>query len=112
MPVPNADSSFEVNAKGGSVAGLLFGPLPSVVGTGLKIVWRVTGSGDLKVTSERPDGSSGKLTFGPEPHGSSNFDRSGAEWGTGFLFDAAGCWHIDVVRGEVRARVPIEVRPS
>jgi hypothetical protein len=58
----------------------------------------MTGDGDLSVTYFAPDGRPGVLTFGPEAHGGSNYDRPGSEWGTGFLFDAAGCWHIHLAR--------------
>jgi hypothetical protein len=112
MPVLDRESSFQADARNGSIAALVFGELPAQVGTQLKVVWRVTGSGALTVTSERPDGTAAALAFGPEAHEGSTFHRPGDEWGTGFLFDAAGCWHIDVSRGQVSARVPIEVRPG
>ena len=66
----------------------------------VKIVWRMTGRGNLKVTSLRPDGSTGELAFGPEPHLSSSFARPGDEWGTGFKFDQIGCWHLKLDRAE------------
>jgi hypothetical protein len=112
MPVLASDSSFQADATGGSVAALVFGELPPRAGTPLKVVWRVTGTGDLHVTALRPDGTSAPLDFGPEIHGGSTFHRPGDEWGTGFLFDAPGCWHLEVSRGEVSARVPIEVLPG
>jgi hypothetical protein len=86
-----------------------FGFWPPRADSELKIVWRVTGRGDLAVTAERPDGSTGSLTFGPQAYGASNFSRPGDEWGTGFRFDVLGCWHIEVRRGDVHARVPIRV---
>jgi hypothetical protein len=109
MPTLADDESFQADADGGSVAALVFGTLPPDVGSQLKIVWRVTGTGPLDVVATRPDGSSSALTFGPEEHGGSTFHRPGDEWGTGFLFDTAGCWLIHVRRGDVTARVPIEV---
>jgi hypothetical protein len=82
------------------VYGLLFmshaGPVRA--GDQLKIAWRMTGQGDLSVTSTSPSNRPGTLTFGPEPHGGSTYDRPGDEWGTGFLFDEAGCWHIHLQR--------------
>jgi hypothetical protein len=109
MPVLDADSAFQAAATGGSVAALVFEELPATIGRTLKIVWRVTGSGDLHVDVTRPDGSPATLSFGPEPHGASTFQRPGQEWGTGFVPDTTGCWRIDVRRGEVRALVSIEV---
>ena len=64
----------------------------------MKIVWRMTGEGDLSVTYESPEGVPAELTFGPEPHGGSSYHRPGDEWGTGFLFDEPGCWHIHFER--------------
>ena len=109
MPVLAEDQSFQADADGGSVNALVFGPLPPTVGSELKIVWRVTGSGQLTVIARRPDGTEAPLIFGPEPHAGSTFDRPGQEWGTGFRFDMPGCWTIEVRRGAVNARVPIEV---
>jgi hypothetical protein len=110
-PTLDGENSFKAAATGGEVNALVFGPLPPQSGTDLKVVWRVTGGGDLSVTAERPDGSESDLTFGPEPHGSSNFSRPGDEWGTGFRFDEPGCWRLTVQRGAVLARVMIEVLP-
>ena len=108
-PVLDEDGAFQAEASGGEVNALVFGPLPPRSGSELKIVWRVTGAGDLAVRAERPDGSAGVLTFGPEAHPASNFDRPGDEWGTGFLFDAPGCWHLDVRREALHARVAVLV---
>jgi hypothetical protein len=108
-PTLDKESSFEAVATGGEVNALVFGALPPRAGSELKIVWRVTGDGDLTVSAERPDGSAGVLSFGPEFHPWSNFSRPGDEWGTGFLFDVPGCWELDVRRGDVHAQVMIEV---
>jgi hypothetical protein len=99
----------EVPADGGEVTGLLWDELPAEVGTDLKIVWRVTGTGELAVRSVRPDGSAGELAFGPEPHVGSNFEAPGAEWGTGFRFDVPGCWRIELSRDDVTAQLAIPV---
>ena len=99
----------EVPAEGGSVTGLLWDELPAEVGTDLKIVWRVTGTGELTVGSVRPDGSAGELAFGPEPHGSSSFEAPGDEWGTGFRFDVPGCWRIELRRDDVTAAFSLPV---
>ena len=45
-----------------------------------------------------PASSPARLTFGPEPHGGSTFDRPGDEWGTGFRFDQSGCRRIGLRR--------------
>ena len=109
MPELSADAVIEAPARGGQVAGLVFGDLPARAGEELKIVWRVTGRGELEVASRRPDGSRADLVFGPRRHESSSFDRPGDEWGTGFAFDVPGCWRIELRRADVRAEVPVQV---
>jgi hypothetical protein len=98
-------------ATDATIYGLLFptSPLPIRTGDELKIVWRMTGHGDLSVTYESPDGDPASLTFGPEAHGGSSYDRPGDEWGTGFKFDEPGCWHIHLERTEGVGDVWIEV---
>ena len=87
-------------ATDATVYGLLFlkhSP-PIRDGEEVKIVWRMTGKGDLSVTSQAPSKRAGVLTFGPEAHAGSTYQRPGDEWGTGFLFDEPGCWHIHLKR--------------
>ena len=101
-PITESDDSFpEVQgiAQDATIFGLLFPTQPPPIPTGeLKVVWRMTGEGDLTVTYESPDGKPGELTFGPEAHSGSSYTRPGEEWGTGFLFDEPGCWHIHLKR--------------
>jgi len=63
-----------------------------------KIVWRMTGSGPLRLSTVGPGGVVGKLAWGPEAHGGSNYDRPGDEWGAGYRFPAAGCWRLHAER--------------
>jgi hypothetical protein len=98
-----SETSFpEVQGTGidASVYGLVFlsHALPIRDGEEVKIVWRMTGDGDLTVTYEAPNARPGVLTFGPTPHPTSTYNRAGDEWGTGFLFDQPGCWHIHLQR--------------
>jgi hypothetical protein len=87
------------DASDATVYGLMFTHRPPIrVGDEVKIVWRMTGQGDLAVRFVDPSGRERPLVFGPEPHGSSNYDRPGDEWGTGFLFDRVGCWQIHLER--------------
>ena len=98
-------------SRNASVWGLAIGSgsVPPRVGDELKIVWRVTGSGPLRVTFTGPDDAKTPLVFGPERHSASSYKRPGAEWGTGFRFTRAGCWHIRLARtnasGDVWLRV-------
>lgn len=79
------------------------------VGTDVKIVWRMTGDGDLNVQLLDPDGVPGELSWGPISHLSSNYERPGDEWGTGFVFDKPGCWEMRVSRDTTTATVWVNV---
>jgi hypothetical protein len=82
--------------------------LPS--GEELKIVWRATGDGKITIDAEGPNGIRLASLFGPEPHGGSNWDRPGEEWGTGWLFPEPGCWTFHIQRGgEATATLTISV---
>ena len=96
-----------------SIYGLVMSTHPGQVRAGdeVKIVWRMTGQGGLAVESFGPDGRPGVLTFGPEPHTGSNYDRPGDEWGTGFRFDTVGCWHVHLQRSVGSGDVWLAVAP-
>ncbi len=96
-----------------TIYGLLFTSHPGPVRAGeeLKIVWRMTGEGDLSVSYFAPDGRPGVLTFGPEAHSGSSYQRPGDEWGTGFSFDAAGCWRIHLERSVGSGDVWLAIAP-
>jgi hypothetical protein len=84
--------------------------VPPRAGEQLKIVWRMTGTGPLRVTVAAPDGSRQPLVFGPERHsGGSSFDRPGDEWGTGIRFDTVGCRHIHLARIDASGDVWLDV---
>ncbi len=100
-------------ASNATVYGLVMPPHPGIrAGDEVKIVWRMTGEGDLSVNYRSPTNRAGVLTFGPEPHGGSTYDRPGSEWGTGFLFDEPGCWRIHLERTVGQGDVWISVAPA
>lgn len=70
------------------------------VGKEIKIVVRMTGSGDLAVEADGPDGQHARPTWGPEPHGGSSFDRPGEEWGVGLDLPSPGCWLVEFQRSD------------
>jgi hypothetical protein len=110
----DAANVVHLRARHGGVWGLALGParMPLEIGNDLKIVWRVTGSGPLRVRFVDPNGRHRALTFGPEPHtGTSTFDHPGDEWGTGFHFDEPGCWQIRLARRGVAVTVRLTVSP-
>lgn len=75
----------------------------------VKIVWRSTGEGPFAVEANGPGTETIDPVWGPDPHGGSNWDRPGEEWGTGWLFPAIGCWTFDVSRGDQVAQMVAEV---
>ncbi|MFG1942255.1 hypothetical protein [Nonomuraea sp. NPDC048826] len=77
--------------------GLLFAEVPFKAGAEVKIVWRMTGDGPLKVSATGPGGKRAKLVW-LEDHGGSNWQRPGYEWGTGWVFPAPGCWKVELSR--------------
>ncbi len=82
---------------------------PVRVNEQVKIVWRITGTGELGLTSIAPDGSRQPLQWGPDLHVSSTFRRPGQEWGAGYLFTQPGCWDLHAVRGNATADVWVSV---
>jgi hypothetical protein len=82
---------------------------PLRVNEDVKIVWRITGSGDVAMTSVDPAGHTHALEWGPDLHSSSNYDRPGQEWGAGYLFTQPGCWRLHAVRGSATADVWVQV---
>ena len=63
-----------------------------------KVVFRMTGSGELSIRAVGPTGQQLSPQWGPEGHGGSNWQRPGDEWGTGWVFPAPGCWTIRAAR--------------
>ena len=75
-----------------------------------KIVWRISGpGGDLTVRAHNEAGETISPVWGPEYHGSSNWNRPGAEWGTGFNFPEAGCWTLTVTYGPTIGEISLDV---
>jgi hypothetical protein len=82
---------------------------PLRAGQDVKIVWRMTGSGDIRLSVTGPDGEPRRLVFGPDAHGGSTYERPGEEWGAGYRFTEPGCWHLRAVRGSSVADVWLAV---
>ena len=83
-----------------------------MAGKEIKVVWRMTGRGDLHLDAAGPGGAAVQPIWGPEPHGSSNWDRPGDEWGTGWLFPNPGCWTITATRDGSQGYLVVRVAPS
>jgi len=77
-----------------------------------KIVWRINGEGgefDAQAQSE-----SGTIIqpVWKEYHESSNWERPGLEWGTGFNFPEPECWRITVTYGKTTGTISLDVLGS
>ena len=78
----------------------------------LKLVWRITGtSPEFTAQAQHEDGTTSLPIWGPESHGSSNWERPGQEWGTGFNFSEPGCWTITVTSGKTQGEIMLDVLP-
>src|SRR5256885_17067640 len=75
----------------GEAWALAFGTFPPTVGQDLKIVWRVTGRGPVRVAFRDPSGHEHSLTFGPDAHSASSLQRPGRERGTGDTVGLTRC---------------------
>lgn len=99
-------------ASHGELWALVFRPLPIHAGEETKIVWRMTGSGLFRIDARNPEGAAALLTFGPEQHSGSTWQRPGQEWGTGFIFPYPGCWRIHAERDDASGDVDLVVAPA
>ena len=93
----------------GSVWALVFGSVPPRAGKDIKVVWRMTGSGDFTFRISDVKGATIPLLWGREGHGSSSWKHPGSEVGTGLKFPHAGCWDIHVAKPNVDADLWLEV---
>lgn len=96
----------------GSLWALFFNSVPPPAGKEVKVVWRMTGSGDFTFRISDAGGNSIPLAWGPDVHGSSNWNHPGDEVGTGINFPHAGCWDIQVARADVTGDLWLEVTSS
>lgn len=74
-----------------------------------KIAFRMTGTGDLTLHAEGPEGAAAEPLEVIGHTGGSTWQRPGDEWGSQWTFPTAGCWTIradrtDGTRGAVTLR--------
>ena len=84
--------------KGGEFGDSHTAVLDGIVGKVTKIVWRMGGQGDLRLSATASSGE----TIAPaevRAHDSSNWKRPGDEWGSLFTFLKADCWRLHAERG-------------
>jgi hypothetical protein len=109
-PSANATTGLQEaqgTGPGVSLWALFFNDLKQ--GQEIKIVWRMTGTGDLSMHAVGPDGRTTTPIWGPEGHGSSNWERPGDEWGTGWVFPVAGCWIVQATRQSGNAQLALSI---
>jgi hypothetical protein len=106
---PIGGRQVEGTGHGAELWGLLFFAHSPRAGHQVKIVWRMTGNGPLKLTATGPGQRHLRPAWGPEPHGGSNWDKPGKEWGSAFDFTAPGCWDLHATREEASADIWIQV---
>ena len=101
----------EGTGHGASLWGLLMFARPGLARAGdqEKIVWRMTGTGLLRLAVLGPAGTAGRPAWGPAEHGSSTWHKPGQEWGAGYVFTRPGCWDLRAVRGRATADVWLRV---
>jgi WD40-like Beta Propeller Repeat len=93
----------------GTVWALVFAPSPLLPNTSVKIVWRIRGSGRVSLAVHDPHGKPIPLTFGPERHPASTWNRPGDEFGSGFLPNVPGRWSVTIRRRNVQATLYLVV---
>jgi len=79
--------------------------IPPLAKTEVKIVWRMTGTGDFSIAAIGPSGMKVSPSQGPTQHEGSNWNRPGDEWGTVFTFPVAGCWDLHATRSNASGDV-------
>ena len=113
-PIAVGDQGPEITGRGrgAQLHGLIMVPrYPIAAGRStVKIVWRMTGRGPLKLAAYDANGRRERLAWGPEEHGGSNYRRPGDEWGSGYRFPHAGCYRLTARRTVGSAEAWLRVR--
>ncbi|HEX6122358.1 MAG TPA: hypothetical protein VFY89_04325 [Ktedonobacterales bacterium] len=111
-PITRGSLGPEVQGKvtgSGELWGQLQGSLPIPTKRDFKIVWKMTGSGDLTLRATGPGGAQLSPKEGPTLHGGSNWEKPGEEWGSIFTFPVAGCWDVHASRDDISGDVLLMV---
>jgi hypothetical protein len=112
-PIDNSSVGPEVQGTGVNAEfwGLLESTsgIPPVAATEVKIVWRMTGSGDFTIVALVPNSMNVPPSQGPSEHLGSNWNRPGDEWGTVFTFPVAGCWDLHATRDNAFGNVWLKI---
>ena len=112
---PLDESKVGTEVQGSATHATLWGLIESTTGippqakTDVKIVWRMTGSGDFTIVASGPQNKQVRPSQGPAAHAGSNWPRPGDEWGTVFTFPLAGCWNLHATRGNASGNVWLDI---
>jgi hypothetical protein len=106
-----AVSEVGVDSSRGSFWALFFTAVPPPAGKEIKVVWRMTGSGEFTFRASDADGMVIPPVRTPQPHGvnGSTWNHPGFEVATGFNFPHSGCWRINVERSDVAGDLWLQV---
>lgn len=98
-------------APGGELWAVLPYPSPEPAYTLLKIVFYMTGSGPLHLSAVGPGGRTAEPSGGPDLHGpgSGPAAHPGDNWGSEWVFNAAGCWRLHAQRTDVAGNIWLDV---
>ena len=80
---------------------------PVPVDADIRIVWRVPGSSQLRLTAVGPGGESVEPTL-VGPTDAPAFARPGDAWTSTFRLPSAGCWRVNAQRGQVHGDIWFE----
>lgn len=110
-PAEPPDLALRGDTNAGQLWAMPPGPWQPSVDERFQVTLKVTGSGDLAVTAIDPDGEEILPSLGPVRQFGTDpgFARPGTEWDMVFDFQKAGCWQIEVRRGDLQGRLSFEV---
>jgi hypothetical protein len=111
-PLDQGGREVEGTSSSAALWGLLMPENGASLTTGelVKIVWRMTGRGPLRLHGIGPGGRGLYPLTGPDMHNGSNWNRPGDEWGTTFRFPVAGCWEIEARRDDQAGFISVFVQ--
>ena len=106
--LPDGALEIEGAAEGGAQATVwarLHDRAPS--GAAFRIVWRIPGSSQLRLTALGPDGEQVDPTQ-VAPTIAPGWTRPGDAWTSTFLLPSSGCWRVNAQRGRIHGDVWFE----
>ena len=109
--LPDGGSEIEGAAEGAAQATLwakLKDGTSARSGVEFRIVWRIPGSSQLRLTALGPGGDQVEPTL-VAPTSAPGWTRPGDAWTSTFLLPSSGCWRVNAQRGQIHGDVWFEV---